>query len=399
MPLLELCGFTSTHDPVIVKENGLYYRFQTGPGIPVAVSDNLCSWKYCRKVFDENPRWTSEKIPGSTHFWAPEVVFRDGWWRIYYSVSTFGSNRSAIGLARSRTLDVNSAEYGWEDLGAIIESVPENNYNCIDPAVIRDENGTDVLLFGSFWGGLQEIALGADGFVKKGEKPVTVASLLPAWLLPRLLRTRGEDAGAMRLTTAFGNVGFVGLPVVAAIFGEEMVFFASLCNIPFNLALYSSSASQLSPEGGRVRWQDVLNAPVIATLLSIVLLLTHVPVPAVIADTISAVSGVTIPLSMIVIGTSLGAISVRAALTDWRAYAVAAVPLLVCPLLTWAVLRPFVSGDLLGIPVLLAACPTAMLVTALCLQYDRSDAFASKCIFINTILSAATIPLVIWLLF
>lgn len=53
----------------------------------------------------------------------------------------------------------------------------------------------------------------------------------------------------------------------------------------------------------------------------------------------------------------------------------------------------------IGIPVLLAACPTAMLVTALCLQYDRSDAFASKCIFINTILSAATIPLVIWLLF
>ena len=119
----------------------------------------------------------------------------------------------------------------------------------------------------------------------------------------------------MRLTTAFGNVGFVGLPVVAAIFGEEMVFFASLCNIPFNLALYSSCASQLSPEGGRVRWQDVLNAPVIATLLSIVLLLTRVPVPGVIADTISAVSGVTIPLSMIVIGTSLGAISVRAALT------------------------------------------------------------------------------------
>lgn len=228
---------------------------------------------------------------------------------------------------------------------------------------------------------------------------MVVLQMLPAWLLPRLLRTRGEDAGAMRLTTAFGNVGFVGLPVVAAIFGEEMVFFASLCNIPFNLALYSSSASQLSPEGGRVRWQDVLNAPVIATLLSIVLLLTHVPVPGVIVDTISAVSGVTIPLSMIVIGTSLGAISVRAALTDWRAYAVAAVRLLVCPLLTWAVLRPFVSGDLLGIPVLLAACPTAMLVTALCLQYDRSDAFASKCIFINTILSAATIPLVIWLLF
>ena len=223
--------------------------------------------------------------------------------------------------------------------------------------------------------------------------------MLPAWFLPRLMRTRSEDVGATRLVTAFGNVGFVGLPVVAAIFGDEMVFFASLANIPFNLALYSCSAAQLSPDGGRVRWQDVLNAPVIATLLSVVLLLSRIHVPAVIADTISTLAGATIPLSMLIIGTSLGAISVRAALADWRVYVVSAVRLLVCPLLTWLVLRPFVSGALLGIPVLLAACPSAMVVTALCLQYDRSDAFASKCIFLNTILSAVTIPLLIWLLF
>ena len=223
--------------------------------------------------------------------------------------------------------------------------------------------------------------------------------MLPAWFLPRLMRTRSEDVGATRLVTAFGNVGFVGLPVVAAIFGDEMVFFASLCNIPFNLALYSCSAAQLSPDGGRVRWQDVLNAPVIATLLSVVLLLSRVHVPGVLADTISSVSGVTIPLSMLVIGTSLGGISVRSVLTDWRVYVVSAVRLLVCPLLTWLVLRPFVSGVLLGIPVLLAACPSAMVVTALCLQYERSDAFASKCIFLSTVLSAVTIPLLIWLLF
>lgn len=223
--------------------------------------------------------------------------------------------------------------------------------------------------------------------------------MLPAWFLPRLMRTRSEDVGATRLVTAFGNVGFVGLPVVAAIFGDEMVFFASLCNIPFNLALYSCSAAQLSPDGGRVRWQDVLNAPVIATLLSVVLLLSRVHVPGVLADTISSVSGVTIPLSMLVIGTSLGGISVRSVLTDWRVYVVSAVRLLVCPLLTWLVLRPFASGVLLGIPVLLAACPSAMVVTALCLQYERSDAFASKCIFLSTVLSAVTIPLLIWLLF
>ena len=209
----------------------------------------------------------------------------------------------------------------------------------------------------------------------------TVLQVVMAWFLPRLLRTRSEDVGATRLVTAFGNVGFVGLPVVAAIFGDEMVFFASLCNIPFNLALYSIGAAQLSgTDGARFDWRKVLNMPVIATLLSVVLLLSRIHVPAVIADTISTLAGATIPLSMLIIGTSLGAISVRA-------------------LLTWLVLRPFVSGVLLGIPVLLAACPSAMVVTALCLQYERSDAFASKCIFLSTVLSAVTIPLLIWLLF
>ena len=228
---------------------------------------------------------------------------------------------------------------------------------------------------------------------------MTVLCLLVAWWLPRMLRTPAGDVGAMCLVTAFTNVGFVGLPVVAAIYGSEMVFFASLANIPFNILLYSIGAVQLSDrKGARFDWHAVLNMPVIATLVSVVLLLSRIHVPAVLADTISTLAGATIPLSMLIIGTSLGAISVRAALTDWRVYAVSAVRLLVCPVLTWLVLRPFAGGALLGIPVLLAACPSAMVVTALCQQYGRSDAFASKCIFLNTILSAVTMPLVIWLL-
>lgn len=229
---------------------------------------------------------------------------------------------------------------------------------------------------------------------------MTVLCLLLSWWLPQLLRTPAGDVGSMRLVTAFSNVGFVGLPLIAALYGEEMVFFASLANIPFNILLYSIGAVQLSNgDGARLDWRKVLNMPVIATLLSVVLLLSRIHVPTVLADTISTLAGATIPLSMLIIGTSLGAISVRSALTDWRVYAVSAARLLVCPLLTWLALRPFTSGAMLGIPVLLAACPSAMVVTALCLQYGRSDAFASKCIFLNTILSAVTIPLLIWLLF
>ena len=184
----------------------------------------------------------------------------------------------------------------------------------------------------------------------------TVLQIAAAWFLPRLLRTRGEDVGATRLVTAFGNVGFVGLPVVAAIFGDEMVFFASLANIPFNLALYSIGAAQLSGgAGARFDWRKVLNMPVIATLLSVVLLLSRIHVPAVIADTISTLAGATIPLSMLIIGTSLGAISVRAALADWRVYVVSAVRLLVCPLVGAAAVcqrrAARHSGAARGVPV------------------------------------------------
>ncbi len=176
--------------------------------------------------------------------------------------------------------------------------------------------------------------------------------MLPAWFLPRLMRTRSEDVGATRLVTAFGNVGFVGLPVVAAIFGDEMVFFASLCNIPFNLALYSCSAAQLSPDGGRVRWRMCSTCRSSQRCCRSCCCSRACTCPASSPIRSPSVSGVTIPLSMLVIGTSLGGISVRSVLTDWRVYVVSAVRLLVCPLLTWLVLRPFAAGALLGISVL-----------------------------------------------
>ena len=176
MALLELSGFVQTHDPVIKKENGIYYRFQTGKGIPVGISKDLKNWEYCTSVFAENPLWTSRAIPGSTDFWAPEVVYRNGEWRIYYSVSTFGSQKSAIGLAVNKTLDVSSPEYGWHDLGCVLQSDESCRYNAIDPAVIADENGNDRLLFGSFWGGLQMVPLTKEGFVVKDAPIVNIAN-------------------------------------------------------------------------------------------------------------------------------------------------------------------------------------------------------------------------------
>lgn len=165
MSLLNLTGDLKTHDPVIVKEDGIYYRFQTGDLLPFYVSTDLLHWEYKGNVFTKNPDWTSITVPGSTNLWAPEVVYRDGYWRIYYSVSTFGKNRSAIGLATTKKLNPDSAEYSWTDSGTVLTSCPGDCFNAIDPAVIKDAVGNDWLLWGSFWGGLKMHRLNADGFL------------------------------------------------------------------------------------------------------------------------------------------------------------------------------------------------------------------------------------------
>ena len=176
MALLDLTGFVLAHDPVIVREGNTYWRFQTGPGIPVSSSSDLKNWTYRGKVFNENPEWTKTSIPGSTDFWAPEVVYRNGRWRIYYAVSTFGKNKSAIGLAETKTLDPSSPDFGWTDRGAVLLSKESDNYNAIDPAVAADEKGRDYFLFGSFWGGLVLFPLEEDGTITKGSEALFVAS-------------------------------------------------------------------------------------------------------------------------------------------------------------------------------------------------------------------------------
>jgi arabinan endo-1,5-alpha-L-arabinosidase len=110
-------------------------------------------------VFGKNPEWTQELIPGSTDFWAPDIAYYNGKYHLYYSVSTFGKNRSLIGLATNVTLDKEDEAFEWVDEGVVIESHATDNYNCIDPNFVLDAEGNPWLSFGSFWTGIKMLPL------------------------------------------------------------------------------------------------------------------------------------------------------------------------------------------------------------------------------------------------
>ena len=158
-----LTGNLGAHDPsTMILCEGRYYVFTTGRGIPIKVSSDKRQWSSGGTVFPVNaaPAWTTNAVPlFDGTFWAPDIVYVNGRYLLYYSVSSWGSQISAIGLASTPTLDPSSPDYGWTDHGPVIQSRLGDPYNCIDPSVLLDDDGRLWLVFGSYWQGIHIVEL------------------------------------------------------------------------------------------------------------------------------------------------------------------------------------------------------------------------------------------------
>lgn len=165
------------HDPsTVVVEKGEAWCLSTGQGIHLLKREAHGRWKKMAPLFTEFPAWHKVEVPKNTgHLWAPDIIRVRDRWLIYYSVSSFGSNESAIGLASGKTLDSASKDYGWTDEGMVIRSRRSNRFNAIDPAVIAD--GKKLWMsFGSFWDGIFLLELDPEtGLRKQGAEPLRLA--------------------------------------------------------------------------------------------------------------------------------------------------------------------------------------------------------------------------------
>ncbi|HWX19169.1 MAG TPA: LamG-like jellyroll fold domain-containing protein [Candidatus Binatia bacterium] len=158
---LPLRGYLSAHDPSTITQcKNRYYLFNTGQGILSKSSADKVFWTPGPPVFSNAPAWTTNAVPGFTGlFWAPDLLYFNNQYHLYYAVSTFGSQVSGIGLVTNPTLDPSDPSYHWTDQGPVITSTNGSPYNTIDPSFTWDNSGNLWMAFGSYWSGIYLVQL------------------------------------------------------------------------------------------------------------------------------------------------------------------------------------------------------------------------------------------------
>lgn len=219
-----------------------------------------------------------------------------------------------------------------------------------------------------------------------------------AFLTPKLFRVQADQAGILQFLTVFANNGFMGFPVVQAIFGTGALFYASIYNIPNNLLVYSIGIYMITKgqKSSQIDWRTILmNPATIASFLALFFFFFDIELPSVIAQTATSIGGITSPLAMFIIGSSMADIDLVAAAKNVKLYAFAAFRMLLVPLFLWLLLSPLISNPIiLGILIIIAAMPGPTMAVTLSTQYGGQTDFATSYIFISTVLSVVTIPLI-----
>lgn len=207
----------------------------------------------------------------------------------------------------------------------------------------------------------------------------------------------GRETQIERFSAIYSNCGFMGIPLVNALFGSEGIFYLTAFLTVFNLVVWTHGIILISGERNLKNIVKVFYSPVITSIvLGIIMFFAQIRLPDIITDSLNFISNLNTPLAMIVSGVTIADTKILKLLKKPGIYYVSFLKLILLPLILIAVFSLFNVNEQVRITVLVAAsAPAAAMCTLQCIRYEKNSLYASEIFAASTILSVVTLPIIV----
>jgi predicted permease len=203
-----------------------------------------------------------------------------------------------------------------------------------------------------------------------------------------------EEKNVLIFSAIFSNCAFMAFPVLESLYGKIGILYGSAFLAPFNIYLWTLGVALYEGEGAKFKLKNILNPGIISVVIGILIFVFSIRLPYAINRCFEMIGSMTTPLSMIITGVIIGGMDIKKIFSRWSIYFGAFVRLILFPVICALILRMFhLDNTTYGVCVLVSAMPVAAMATVLAESYGADAQFASQNVFITTILSLVTIPI------
>ena len=220
-----------------------------------------------------------------------------------------------------------------------------------------------------------------------------------SFTVPRWLTRRKSDEGVIGFALMFGNVGFIGYPIVASIFGQTAIFYAAILNVANTFFVFTVGNTLVADKGvsnKRFQKKVLYGTPMIAAYISMIIVALGIDgIPSAISKPLTMIGNITVPGALLIIGSTMAQLSRRAMLGSVTVYVTSVCRLVIIPLAFYLLFSysGFFSQYVVELNTVIIAMPVATYGTILCLINNRDTTLMTELTFTTTILSMFTIPL------
>ncbi len=221
--------------------------------------------------------------------------------------------------------------------------------------------------------------------------------LVFGFYVPHLISRDREERGMIGFALMFANVGFIGYPIVASIFGSKAIFYAALLNMPNTFFIFTAGVMLIKGEHNlrQLNLKVLFGPGMMAAFIAALLVALNVKTPDIIARPVTMVGNITVPAALMIIGSAMARMPLKEIVGSPKVYLVSFLRLAVVPLTIYSLFKVCGVSDIVNdINTIVIAMPVASFGTMFCMKYGRNPSLITEVTFITTVGSIITIPLI-----